>query len=48
MTEIGRLVTAMVTPFDGEGKVDYGQAKKLASALVESGSDDLVVVGTTG
>ena len=48
MTEIGRLVTAMVTPFDGEGKVDYDQAKKLASALVESGSDDLVVVGTTG
>ncbi|PZC49829.1 MAG: 4-hydroxy-tetrahydrodipicolinate synthase [Chloroflexi bacterium] len=48
MTDIGRLVTAMVTPFDGEGKVDYDQAKRLAGALLESGSDDLVVVGTTG
>ena len=48
MAEIGRLVTAMVTPFDGEDKVDYDQAKRLAGALLESGSDDLVVVGTTG
>ena len=48
MTEIGRLVTAMVPPFDGEDKVDYDQAKRLAGALLESGSDDLVVVGTTG
>jgi 4-hydroxy-tetrahydrodipicolinate synthase len=48
MTEIGRLVTAMVTPFDAEGKVDYGQAKRLANALLDSGSDGLVVSGTTG
>jgi len=46
--EIGRLLTAMVTPFDEEGKVDYEQAKRLALALLNSGSDGLVVVGTTG
>jgi len=38
----------MVTPFDDRGEVDYGQAKKLALALLNSGSDGLVVVGTTG
>ena len=48
MAEIGRLLTAMVTPFDDEGRVDYEQAKRLAVALVESGSDGVVVVGTTG
>ncbi|MEX0684086.1 MAG: 4-hydroxy-tetrahydrodipicolinate synthase [Dehalococcoidia bacterium] len=46
--EIGRLLTAMVTPFDSEGKVDYGQAKRLALALLDSGSDGVVVAGTTG
>lgn len=44
----GRLLTAMVTPFDEGGEVDYGQARKLASALIASGSDGVVVVGTTG
>lgn len=48
MTEIGRLLTAMVTPFDDKGQVDYEQAKRLAQALVASGSDGVVVVGTTG
>jgi 4-hydroxy-tetrahydrodipicolinate synthase len=38
----------MVTPFDGDGKVDYGQAKKLALACLDSGSDGLVLSGTTG
>ena len=47
-TEIGRLITAMVTPFDADGQVDYEQAKKLAVALLDSGSDGLVVTGTTG
>ena len=46
--EIGRLITAMVTPFDAEGQVDYAQAKRLARALLDSGSDGLVVTGTTG
>ena len=48
MVKLGRLLTAMVTPFDERGEVDYGQAKKLASALLRSGSDGVVVVGTTG
>jgi 4-hydroxy-tetrahydrodipicolinate synthase len=48
MTEIGRLITAMITPFDGKGKVDYEQAKRLANALLDSGSDGLVISGTTG
>ncbi|HEY4712216.1 MAG TPA: dihydrodipicolinate synthase family protein, partial [Dehalococcoidia bacterium] len=36
---LGRLLTAMVTPFDAWGKVDYQQAKRLALALLDSGSD---------
>ena len=48
MAEIGRLITAMVTPFDVEGKVDYEQAKRLANALLDSGSDGVIVSGTTG
>ncbi len=48
MAEIGRLITAMVTPFDEQGRVDYKQAKRLAKALLDSGSDGLIVSGTTG
>jgi 4-hydroxy-tetrahydrodipicolinate synthase len=48
MRKLGRLLTAMVTPFMESGEVDYEQAKKLASALLSSGSDGLVVAATTG
>jgi len=48
MKRLGRLLTAMVTPFNENGEVDYGQARKLALALLNSGSEGLVVVGTTG
>jgi 4-hydroxy-tetrahydrodipicolinate synthase len=48
MKHIGRLITAMVTPFNKEGMVDYDQAKRLAQALLNSGSEGLVVSGTTG
>ena len=48
MKKIGRLLTAMVTPFDEQGMVDYEQAKRLALALFNSGSEGLVVSGTTG
>jgi 4-hydroxy-tetrahydrodipicolinate synthase len=48
MKDLGRLITAMVTPFDEKGKVDYEQAKKLALACLKSGSDGVVVSGTTG
>jgi len=48
MKEIGRLLTAMVTPFKNDGAVDYDAAGKLAQMLVEDGSDGVVVSGTTG
>ena len=48
MSNIGRLLTAMVTPFNGQGDVNYAQAENLAMSLAESGSDGLVVAGTTG
>ena len=48
MKDLGRVLTAMVTPFTEDGAVDYEQAKRLASALLDSGSDGVVVVGTTG
>src|SRR6202163_1568908 len=46
--EIGRLLTAMVTPFKADGSVDYEAAEKLAALLVADGSDGVVVSGTTG
>ncbi len=46
--ELGRIITAMVTPFRQDGAVDYAQARRLAVALVDSGSDGVVVCGTTG
>jgi 4-hydroxy-tetrahydrodipicolinate synthase len=46
--EIGRLLTAMVTPFKADGSVDYAAAEKLAVMLVADGSDGVVVSGTTG
>jgi 4-hydroxy-tetrahydrodipicolinate synthase len=46
--EIGRLLTAMVTPFKADGSVDYDAAQKLAAILVADGSDGVVVSGTTG
>ncbi len=38
----------MVTPFTADGEVNYAQARKLASGLLDSGSDGLVIGGTTG
>ena len=48
MATFGRVLTAMATPFDETGKVDYEQARKLALALLDSGTDGLVLTGTTG
>lgn len=48
MGYFGRVVTAMVTPFNDEGAVDYAVAGQLAAHLVAHGSDALVVCGTTG
>src|SRR5258708_9276088 len=46
--EIGRLLTAMITPFKGDGSVDYEATEKLAPMLTADGSDGVVVSGTTG
>src|SRR5438309_1899837 len=48
MTEIGRLLTAMITPMRPDGAVDYDAAQRLAALLVADGSDGVVVAGTTG
>lgn len=48
MLKLGKLLTAMVTPFDEELNVDIKRAKELAVKLVDEGSDGIVVVGTTG
>ena len=48
MAAFGRLLTAMITPFDEDGGIDYPQARKLAKGLAESGTDGLVIGGTTG
>lgn len=47
-TDFGRVLTAVVTPFDKDMAVNYDQARKLARHLAEAGSDGLVVAGTTG
>ncbi len=44
----GRVITAMVTPFDDRGELDLDAAVELANWLVENGSDGLVLCGTTG
>ena len=44
----GRVITAMITPFSADGSVDLPMAAKLASHLVDHGSDGLVICGTTG
>lgn len=48
MPRFGSVVTAMVTPFDAEGAVDLEAAGMLARHLVASGTEGLVVAGTTG
>jgi 4-hydroxy-tetrahydrodipicolinate synthase len=45
---LGTILTAMVTPFDGDLRVDEAAAAQLAHHLVEHGSDGLVIAGTTG
>ena len=48
MARLGRLMTAMVTPFTAGDEVDYGKAAELAKHLIESGNDGLIITGTTG
>jgi 4-hydroxy-tetrahydrodipicolinate synthase len=44
----GPVLTAIITPFDASGAVDYGTFWRLCRHLVDSGSDGVVVAGTTG
>lgn len=44
----GHVLTAMVTPFDAEGRVDLERARQIAAYLTRNGSDGLVINGTTG
>jgi 4-hydroxy-tetrahydrodipicolinate synthase len=48
MARFGAVLTAMVTPFDGDGALDIEGAQKLAKYLVANGNDGVVVAGTTG
>ncbi len=45
---LGTIVTAMITPFDDRGEVDYREAGRLAKWLAERGNDGLVIAGSTG
>jgi 4-hydroxy-tetrahydrodipicolinate synthase len=47
-TQLGAILTAMVTPFDADGAVDESAARRLMRHLVEHGSDGVVIAGTTG
>ncbi|CAN2240918.1 4-hydroxy-tetrahydrodipicolinate synthase [Candidatus Planktophila dulcis] len=44
----GRLLTAMVTPFDKDGAIDWAGVERLAQHLVDTGHDGIAVNGTTG
>lgn len=48
MARFGAVLTAMVTPFDEHGAVDYDEAAALARWLVDNGNQGLVIAGTTG
>jgi 4-hydroxy-tetrahydrodipicolinate synthase len=48
MKKLGRVLTAMVTPFKEDGEVNYEETKRLAKALLNSGNDGLVLAATTG
>lgn len=48
MKDFGSVLTAMVTPFTPDLELDYDRAARLARMLVDSGSDGVVVAGTTG
>ncbi|QVY63346.1 4-hydroxy-tetrahydrodipicolinate synthase [Cytobacillus gottheilii] len=48
MIQFGRVSTAMVTPFDSKGHVDFIKTTQLVNHLIEHGTDSLVIAGTTG
>ncbi|MFC0524195.1 4-hydroxy-tetrahydrodipicolinate synthase [Pontibacillus salicampi] len=46
--DFGKVLTAMVTPFDNRGNLDLEKTTKLVDYLIDNGSDGLVIAGTTG
>jgi len=48
LISFGKIVTAMVTPFDNKGNIDFDKTTQLVNYLIENGTDSLVVAGTTG
>ncbi|WP_203362357.1 4-hydroxy-tetrahydrodipicolinate synthase [Bacillus sp. REN10] len=48
MISFGRVSTAMVTPFDSKGNIDFEKITQLVNHLINNGTDSLVVAGTTG
>ncbi len=48
MARFGRVLSAMITPFDDDGVLDLDEARRLARYLQDNGNDGLVVAGTTG
>ncbi|MFO1445963.1 4-hydroxy-tetrahydrodipicolinate synthase [Bacillus sp. Bva_UNVM-123] len=48
MIQFGRVSTAMVTPFDKNGHIDFPKTTQLINHLIENGTDSLVVAGSTG
>lgn len=44
----GQILTAMVTPFDQDGEIDFDATRNLVNYLISNGTDGLVVSGTTG
>lgn len=48
MVLFGRVSTAMVTPFDHKGHIDFPKTTQLINHLIENGTESLVVAGTTG
>jgi 4-hydroxy-tetrahydrodipicolinate synthase len=48
MVHFGRVSTAMVTPFDKKGHIDFSKTTQLVNYLIDHGTDSLVVAGTTG
>lgn len=48
MSIFGRVSTAMVTPFDAKGNIDFQKTSHLVEYLLKNGSDSLVISGTTG
>ena len=46
--QFGRLITAMITPFDQKGNVNFDEAIRLGKFLVDNGTESIVLAGTTG